>query len=124
MQKLNLFKKIVFTVTLCLYLPIAMSAGNIRLEKNVTNCKKIDGYGTNDIMAIANSFKVSMSSIRFMGAQWGLDQYGVNQDCLMIFDTSAGPKKCPVIKIMSDDGGKTAFASVDPFNVGKAHLCY
>lgn len=117
------FKKIAFTVALCFYLPIAMAAGNIKLENNATNCKKIDGYGVNDKMAIATSFKVSMSSIRFMGAQWGPGRYGV-AECLMVFDTGAGPKKCPVIEIMSDDGGKTAFASVDPYNVGKANVCY
>ena len=122
-NKLNLFKKIALIVALCFCVPMAMASKNIKLEKNAANCKKIDGFGTNDRMAIATSFKVSISSVRFLRAQWGPGRYG-NADCEMIFDTAAGPKRCQIIDIMSDDGGKTAFALVDPYNIGRAHVCY
>lgn len=101
----------------------SLSAKNIELKVNPINCKKIDGYGPNDKMSIASSFGVSMSSVRFLGSKWMPGRYGI-EECLMIFDTAAGPKKCSITFIVSDDGGKTAFAVVDPHNVGKAHNCY
>lgn len=100
-----------------------VSKGNIQLEMNEASCKKIDGYGANDNIALGTTFNVPMSSIKFIGARWDYGKWGV-KECLMIFDTAKGPKKCGIISILSDDGGKTAFASVDPFKVGQAGNCY
>ncbi len=118
---MNNFPKL---LAICLLLICSsLSAKNIELAINESSCKKIDGYGPNDKMSIASTFRVSMSSINFLGARWMPGRYGI-QECLMIFDTAAGPKKCSISSILSDDGGKTAFAVVDRFNVGKANTCY
>lgn len=97
---------------------------NTILERNEENCRKIDGYGTNDKMALATTFNVSISTISFIGARWMQGQYGISNECLLIFDTAVGPKKCPVLNILSDDGGKTAFAAVDFINTGTANHCF
>jgi hypothetical protein len=97
---------------------------NITLDSNEANCKKINGYGTNDKMALATTFNVSISTISFIGARWMQGQYGISNECLLVFDTAVGPKKCPVINILSDDGGKSAFAAVDFMKMGTANHCY
>jgi hypothetical protein len=102
---------------------LSLHAKNIELQDNQKNCEKIDGYGQGDIMAIARKFKVSMRSVRFIGAEWSYGPYG-SKECLLIFDTDFGPKKCTVLYILSSDGGKTAFASVDPYKSGEATSCY
>ena len=85
-------------------------AENIKLDLNKANCQKVDGIGKNDKMAIATKYQVPISSVTFIGAQWGYAQYG--EDCVFIFDTAKGPKKCTTFQLLSDDGGKTAFGSV------------
>lgn len=98
----------------------AVSAQNMKLDETETNCRKVDGYGPNDKMAIASKYKVPLSSVQFIGAQWQLGQYG-SMRCIFIFDTANGPKKCRILQLLTDDNGKTAFATVAPF--GNANLC-
>jgi hypothetical protein len=101
----------------------SLSAKNIELTVNDVNCRKIDGYGTNDKMSLASTFKVPVSSISFLDAKWMPGKYGSNQ-CLMIFDTAAGPKKCSISIILSGDGGKTAFGVLDLLNRGFVNTCF
>jgi hypothetical protein len=83
-------------------------AANIKLTGNAANCKKINGHGADDKMSIASKYKVSLSSVKFIGTKWGLAQYAYD-DCILIFDTAKGPKECTTFEILSDDNGKTAF---------------
>jgi len=85
-------------------------AANIKLDTNEANCKKVNGYGANDKIAIATKYKVPMSSVSFIGANWEYGEY--SQTCVFTFDTGKGPKKCTTMQLLSDDGGKTAFGSV------------
>lgn len=105
--------------------PIASTPASKNRELPMTkeSCAKIDGYGEQDKFAIANSFGVSISSIKFLGAKWAYGRWG-SQECLLEFDTAAGPKRCQITRILTDDNGKTAFAPIDPYKVGKAHNCY
>jgi hypothetical protein len=78
------------------------------LDVNQTNCKKIDGHGRYEREAIARAYGVSMSSVVFVGAEWGLGQFG-SQRCHLIFDTAKGPKRCNVFYILTSDKGRTGF---------------
>jgi hypothetical protein len=89
-------------------------AANIKVETTEANCKKVDGFGTNDKMDIATTYKVPLSSVKFLGAKWQPGQYGV-PGCIFIFDTANGPKRCTPLQLLSDDGGKTTFGAVSPF---------
>jgi len=42
----------------------------IKLDTNEANCKKVNGYGAKDKMAIATKYQVPMSSVSFIGAKW------------------------------------------------------
>ncbi len=88
-------------------------ANNIKLEMTAENCEKIDGIGANDRFNIASKFKTPLKTIEFLGAKWGLGPY-LSNTCIFLFDTGVGPKKCRSFQLLSDDGGKTAFAVIEP----------
>lgn len=88
-------------------------AANIKLEDTEANCKKVDGIGANDKMEIASKFGISVKTVDFLGAKWDVGPYG-SKTCIFMFDTGVGPKKCRTLQLLSDDGGKTAFAIVSP----------
>jgi hypothetical protein len=89
-------------------------ARNIKLEKTKQNCLKVNGYGADDIMAIATKYKVPLSSVNFTGAVWGKGEYG-GEDCIFIFDTAKGPKQCQTLFLVSNDNGKSAFGVIAPY---------
>ena len=87
-------------------------AKNIQLENTQANCNKVDSVSQGDDVAIAAKYKVSVSSVRLISVSWGSTPYGA-PSCIFTFDTAKGPKKCMSLsKLMSDDGGKTAFAGI------------
>jgi hypothetical protein len=89
------------------------NAQNIQLKNTAENCRKVNGFGANDLVGIATRFKVSASSVRFIGARWDLDPLTGQDTCVFIFDTAKGPVRCtPPLGLVSDDGGKTAFEAV------------
>lgn len=98
---------------------------NITVELNEENCKKIDGYGKDDRMSIANTFGVSVASVSFLNSRWESYSNGVRR-CFLIFDTAVGPKKCIAPEILSDDGGKSTFSVIDKYGYGKVStsLCF
>ena len=85
-------------------------AEKIEVDGTQENCRKIVGYGANDKLFIATKYEVSMSSVSFIGAKWWPGEYG-GETCILIFDTSKGPKQC-YAKLFSDDNGKTVFGVV------------
>jgi hypothetical protein len=94
---------------LCLFFfQIQAFAANELIERNEANCQKIDGYGQYDVEAIASHWKVPISSVEFVRAEWGTDRTGY-RTCIMIFDTQKGPKRCIAVRILTSDNGKTAF---------------
>ena len=100
-------KKIIFFFILLINV-MSIYAANERLELNEKNCRKINAHGIHEAEAISREYKVSMSSVQLIKAEWGLSQYG-NMQCNLLFDTAKGLKKCPVLLILTDDKGKTAF---------------
>ena len=104
--------KLIAVSLMCVF--FSANAENIKLAETEANCKKVNGFGGNDKLAIATKYKVPLASVTFMGAKWGYGQYG--QQCVFIFDTANGPKKCSAFNLLSDDGGKTAFGVVSMFD--------
>ena len=96
-----------------IFLSTSAFAQNIKLDSNQVNCGKVNGFGANDRVAIAEKFKVSVASVQFIGAQWKWSS-GLMQ-CIFVFDTAKGPVNCPTQQLLSDDQGKTAFGSVSSF---------
>jgi len=103
--------KYIAIIPIILFSGSSAFAKNIRLDNNENNCKKVDGFGKNDAMAIASKYKVPLSSVKFVEARWQRGEFG-SFTCVFIFDTAKGPKKCTPNELLSDDNGKTAFGSV------------
>jgi len=101
-------KSVLLTISL-LYLGALAHAGNIKIETTESNCRKVDGFASDDRIAIATNFKVPVSSVRFLEAKWQRGQFGT-LGCVFIIDTAKGPKQCSsALGLVSSDGGKTAF---------------
>lgn len=104
--------RVIINAILLLCVCVSASAKNTKLEDTEANCKKVDAIANGNIEAVARKFEVSISSVRFLGTRWGAGRYGLTE-CIFRFDTAKGPKNCSaVFGLLSDDGGKTAFATV------------
>jgi hypothetical protein len=99
-------KKIIFLSLI--FFQIQAYAGLELLEINQVNCKKINDFGPYDKEGIAREFKAPMSSIAFVGTDWGTGKYGGMQ-CNLVYDTPKGPKRCKSFMILTEDKGKSAF---------------
>jgi hypothetical protein len=98
-------------ITIC----FSAIAGNIKLEVTKTNCLKVNNFAADDPMAIATKYQVPLSSVNFLGAKWGRDEYALDT-CILTFDTAKGPKQCKAFQLWSDNNGKTAFAETYCFS--------
>ena len=83
--------------------------GTPSLSKNTQlvgaeNCAKIDGWTTSFIEGVESSTMLPKRKLEFLFAR----QKGYT--CMAVFDTPKGVFNCPVLMILSSDGGKTAFA--------------
>ena len=102
--------KKIFLISLLSFVCFSSISGNIKLQSTPENCKKVNGYGGDDKMAIASKYQVSVSSVKLIRTKWGAAKYG--DDCILVFDTDKGPKQCQIFDLLSDDNGKTAFGVV------------
>ncbi len=104
----------------CFFMIAAVSADNVKIENNPENCKKVKNYGSGDELMIAKDFKVPVSSLRFLGAnwQWYTDNYGADNECVLTFDSTKGPIECKVTQqyLYTDDGGVTAWIPLTFYN--------
>ena len=107
---LNYLNMKYFLVILSLALSNFVYSKNIELDKTAESCKKVTGYGSKDKIEIAKKFKVPVSSVRYLNAEWKYGNY--TQECVVTFDTQYGPKECSPYWLLSSDNGKTAFAVV------------
>ena len=107
-------KKLILLLSL-LFIGSEVLAKNISLEVNQENCKKVNGIADGDEIAIAKKYKVSAASVQFIRTEWASTPYG-SLSCIFIIDTAKGPKRCKTLsKLVSDDGGRTAFGSVSSY---------
>lgn len=101
-------------ISFLLFLSLVANAQVTQLKNEENNCRKVNGYGVNDRMAIAMKYKVPLSSVKFIGARWDWsDNLRFTKTCVFVFDTAAGPKRCfSALSLYSDDNGKTAFGII------------
>jgi hypothetical protein len=94
---------------------------NIELAETEETCAKVDGWSGEDVkLRIASKFETSVDSVRFLGGRWDFHPMGGSQKvCLLLFDTSVGPRQCLTNGLLSDDDGETAFGVFHSEN-----LCY
>ena len=93
---------------LVIFLSIGAQAKNIELENTEENCQKVSGFDTDALLTIATKQAVPFASVYFMKASWTYGKWG-GKSCVFLFDTAKGPKKCMPYKLLSSDGGRTAF---------------
>ena len=125
-------KKTLINIKKCFAIPLlylvisnfsTAKANVTKVDVNEVNCQKVVNIGAKDQLAIASYFKVPVSSVRWLGVQWGLDQYYL-KSCISIFDTLKGPVKCSSTHIYTDDGGRTAFNIIAPYGSVSNVVCY
>jgi hypothetical protein len=83
----------------------------IEIQNNKDNCLKVDATTNSVSEDVGRQFKTAAKSINFVRSIW----YG-SIGCNLILDSPKGPLECRVKNIFTDNGGKTAFASVYAWN--------
>jgi hypothetical protein len=95
--------KKLFLVFASLFCSVCFSK-TIELPLNKQNCSKIDGSTEGYEKAVRDDLKTA--DYRFIEAEWG-SGYGL---CNMTVQAKGRLYDCYIEKILSSDGGKTAFA--------------
>lgn len=83
----------------------------IEIKNNKDNCLKVDAATNSVSEEVGRQFKIAAKSIHFVRSTW----HG-SIGCNLILDSPKGPLECGVKNIFTDNGGKTAFASVYAWN--------